>query len=473
MTRSPTIQAAAINAKHTERYDTLWRRLPWTGPVTILIWALGLWVLSHAMTKTAHVPERIPPADARFIELPEPPVPPLPVARTDPSVKRPLDQAAPAAKPETVTAPLIQQSVPDTTQSTNAAPQNAIQVAAASVPNNTTYATRYLGTAIRTEAVGVVAPPHGLTVLNEETPFDDDGSGNGWSPGGWVQESDACIAIMGKEGPCDGPVFAQPSAPWCYNADPFHPWEIGTCKRDLDSATVAYKRGDYAAAFAQFKKLAEKDYAPAQSNVGMMYAEGIGVAKDEQQAVYWWRKAAKEGDTKAIYNLALMYSDGKGVAKDDQQAAYWYQKAAYFGYEFAQYNLGVMYAKGTGVPQDDKQAAYWYRKAANKGNAIAQYNLGVMYADGIGVPGDDKQAVYWYCKAATRGHANAKSSLAQMYSANTEAPKEGELAYFCWLLSSAKRSAQNAYKDRSMFTKMLSFEQRTNAEAAAKIWQSR
>ena len=460
---------------HTARYDTPWRRLPWTAPFAVLTWSVALWALSNAMTRTTRVPERILAVDARFVELPEPPAPPPPFVRPDPPVKHPVQRAAPASTPEPITAPPTEQAVSDTTQSAETAPQSTVQTAAASAPTRTAYAMRHPGATIRTESVGVVEPPRGLTIMNEDNPFDDEGTGKGWSPGGWTQEANEPCPddTEGWQNSCGRTDFGRPLAPWCYNADPVHPWEIGTCKRDLDRATTAYKRENYPAAFAQLKKLAEKEYAPAQSNLASMYAEGVGVAKDEQQAVFWWRKAAKEGDIKAIYNLALMYSDGKGVARDDRQAAYWFRKAAYYGYEFAQYNLGVMYALGTGVPQDGKLSAFWYRKAANQGNAIAQYNLAVMHAEGAGVPRSDKQAVFWYCRAATRGHPTAKSNLIQVYSTGTDVPKDEELAYFCWLLASPNRAAPRALADRAIFTKTLSSEQRANAEAAYVNWKAK
>jgi TPR repeat protein len=52
------------------------------------------------------------------------------------------------------------------------------------------------------------------------------------------------------------------------------------------------------------------------------------VLKDYKQAVYWYQKAADQGDAKAQSNLGTMYAFGKGVLKDYKQAVYWYQKAA-------------------------------------------------------------------------------------------------------------------------------------------------
>ncbi len=54
------------------------------------------------------------------------------------------------------------------------------------------------------------------------------------------------------------------------------------------------------------------------------------------------------------------------------QAVYWYRKAAEQGDDLAQVLLGYSYKKGEGVTQDYTQAVYWFRKVAEQGNIIAQ-----------------------------------------------------------------------------------------------------
>jgi TPR repeat protein len=66
-------------------------------------------------------------------------------------------------------------------------------------------------------------------------------------------------------------------------------------------------------------------------NLGNMYAEGCGVAKDEREAVSWYRKAAERGSTGAMYNLGLMYAKGRGMAKDDIESYAWFSTASAFG----------------------------------------------------------------------------------------------------------------------------------------------
>ena len=52
----------------------------------------------------------------------------------------------------------------------------------------------------------------------------------------------------------------------------------------------------------------------------MMYATGEGLAKDEREAVKWFRKAAEQGHVSAQFNLANMYDSGKGIPENDREA---------------------------------------------------------------------------------------------------------------------------------------------------------
>ncbi len=77
------------------------------------------------------------------------------------------------------------------------------------------------------------------------------------------------------------------------------------------------------------------DTAKAQYNLGYMYANSNGVAKDYTQAVYWYRKAAEQGHAWAQSNLGLMYLKGEGVAEDYILAYKWANLAAAQGYKNA------------------------------------------------------------------------------------------------------------------------------------------
>ncbi len=70
-----------------------------------------------------------------------------------------------------------------------------------------------------------------------------------------------------------------------------------------------------------------------------------------------------------------MYSNGRGVAKDDAEAVNWYRKAADQGLATAQFNLGLKYERGKGVAKDHGEADKWLHKATDQGYTPAQETL--------------------------------------------------------------------------------------------------
>jgi TPR repeat protein len=67
--------------------------------------------------------------------------------------------------------------------------------------------------------------------------------------------------------------------------------------------------------------------------------------------VKWYRRAAEQGNVLAQTNLGIMYAEGHGVAKNYAEAAKWYRLAAGKGSADAQYNLAVEYAKDRSVQE--------------------------------------------------------------------------------------------------------------------------
>jgi TonB family protein len=65
---------------------------------------------------------------------------------------------------------------------------------------------------------------------------------------------------------------------------------------DLSSAESAYQKGDFAAAFQQFKELAELGQPHAQFDLAVMYARGEGVAPSNTNAHAWASLAAQNGE---------------------------------------------------------------------------------------------------------------------------------------------------------------------------------
>ena len=124
---------------------------------------------------------------------------------------------------------------------------------------------------------------------------------------------------------------------------------------------------------------------------------------DYATALREWQPLAKQGHAVAQYHLGLLYANGQGVPKDDAQARQWYEKAANQDHADAQVNLGSLYDYRRGVPQDFKMAVRWYLRAANQRNDLAQRRLGLLYERGDGVPKDYVQAYMWYKLGAANG----------------------------------------------------------------------
>lgn len=113
------------------------------------------------------------------------------------------------------------------------------------------------------------------------------------------------------------------------------------------------------------------------------------------------RTASEGGDAGAQLELGEMYFEGRGVARDYAEAFRLFLMAATLGNAEAQYNLGLMHARGIHVKGDYHEAVRWLRVAAEKGNPKAQYNLGLMYYRARGAPLDYVSAYQWVSVAAS------------------------------------------------------------------------
>jgi uncharacterized protein len=90
-------------------------------------------------------------------------------------------------------------------------------------------------------------------------------------------------------------------------------------------------------------------------------------AADYAQAYAIWWRLAKDGDAKAQASLGFMYYSGKGVRRDDEQSLYWFRRAADAGQPTAQFFLGMQYFYGRGVARDLAQAYSWCDIALSNG----------------------------------------------------------------------------------------------------------
>jgi len=78
----------------------------------------------------------------------------------------------------------------------------------------------------------------------------------------------------------------------------------------------AYAAREYALAARTFTDLAAGGDARAQTYLGYMYANGVGVPQNFMVAAGWYRCASQLGIPRAQYMLGLMYDKGQGVPQD-------------------------------------------------------------------------------------------------------------------------------------------------------------
>ena len=66
------------------------------------------------------------------------------------------------------------------------------------------------------------------------------------------------------------------------------------------------------------------------------------MAKDEVEAVKWFRLAADQGDVDGQFKLGWCYKEGIGVAKDEVEAVKWFRLAAAGGHSEARQYLKML-----------------------------------------------------------------------------------------------------------------------------------
>jgi TPR repeat protein len=96
----------------------------------------------------------------------------------------------------------------------------------------------------------------------------------------------------------------------------------------LSEGLAAYGRGDYPRAAAKLAPLAWEGAPRAQMLLGFMYATGRGVPQNYYVAVFWYCRAAEQGNVTAQHLLGLMYDKGQGVPQDYVLAHKWLNLAA-------------------------------------------------------------------------------------------------------------------------------------------------
>jgi TPR repeat protein/serine/threonine protein kinase len=164
-------------------------------------------------------------------------------------------------------------------------------------------------------------------------------------------------------------------------------------------------------------------------NLGQMYANGRGVAKDEARAVETYNIACEKGHLQSCASLGFLLRTTRAVPKDDARAVSVFRRACDGGNQTGCNGLGLSYDTGSGgLDRDEGRAATLFKQACDAGEAPGCTNLGSQYMRGRGVERDDAHAVRLFKQGCDGEHAVGCALLGHMISKARGAPKDDALA---------------------------------------------
>ena len=103
-----------------------------------------------------------------------------------------------------------------------------------------------------------------------------------------------------------------------------------------------WQETDYIAEYQSLLERASAGELNAARELGHLYSQGIGVARDVQQAAYWYRQAAQGGDVEAQFRIGMLHFNGGGVPLDYSTAYRWWSQAAAQGHHHAMSYLNIL-----------------------------------------------------------------------------------------------------------------------------------
>jgi hypothetical protein len=187
--------------------------------------------------------------------------------------------------------------------------------------------------------------------------------------------------------------------------------QAGFYKSGEVSDLVKYEQNE-SKVFECITKSAEAGYAQAAFILGCIYDYGhCGLQPDRSTAMFWYRKAAEQGNAKAMTNLGCCFQK-IGIS---DEAVTWLEKACDAGDDMAFGMLSIHYLHGMGVEKDVDKAFALAKQGADLGDAEGDKMLGLCYLLGSGVEQDTDTAVDWLISASNKGNEVAMLYLGRIF----------------------------------------------------------
>lgn len=219
-----------------------------------------------------------------------------------------------------------------------------------------------------------------------------------------------------------------------------------------------FKMAHYDSARRIWEALDQRNFGEAAFNLGILYEDGLGVARDIERAMAYYRRGALLGSPKAMFRAGVMYWLGApGVAADRGEGRRYLSMAAAAGDSEAQRYLA---AESAGADADDpvlradralaagraEESVAILAAAARSGHVRAQTRLAWSYEAGRGIARDLALAAQWFGSAAQAGDGEAMYALAVMHATGAGRDKDSALAEE-WLQRSAAAGYPAAIAD--------------------------
>ncbi len=162
------------------------------------------------------------------------------------------------------------------------------------------------------------------------------------------------------------------------------------------------------------KELAKNNFTQAQNDLGVAYMTGNGVELDEKQAVYWFHRAASQGNPEAIANYGICLLLGKGITKDVNAALFTLESAYLRGIDNVIQNILC-------AIQNKDVDINLIISLANANNTHAEWILGICYDQGLCVNKNRHKAMELFNHAGENDNPIALWILAR-FLVNTSEP---------------------------------------------------
>lgn len=106
----------------------------------------------------------------------------------------------------------------------------------------------------------------------------------------------------------------------------------GPALADIERARDLMEADRYGEAMEELSVAAHSGNADAEKLIGVMYAMGLGVERDDERAFEWYLRAAMKGHPGAQTGIAWYYETGRGLPAPDLVRGYmWYVLSAIGG----------------------------------------------------------------------------------------------------------------------------------------------